>query len=85
MVTFKDVAKSLGNMAEYLEKVGESLVGSPDDAAKNLGVDLDRQLVPPTPLAKTREDAALERDTQALTKAKQLSDVVEKKLNELKP
>ena len=85
MAGFKDVAKAFNDMAEYLEKVGESLVGSPDDAAKNLGVDLGRQLEPPTPLAKTREDAALERDTKGLTKAKQLQDVVEKKLNELKP
>ena len=85
MPSFNDVAKSFGDMAEWLEKVGESLVGNPDDAAKSLGVDLGRQLVPPTPLAKTREDAALERDTMALTKAKQLSDMVEKKLNELKP
>jgi hypothetical protein len=85
MSTFKDVGKAFNDMAEYLEKVGEALVGSPDEAAKTLGVDLGRQLEPPTPLAKTREDAAMERDTKGLTKAKQLQDVVEKKLNELKP
>ena len=84
-MTFKDAAKAFDDVAEYLDKVGEADGKNIDEAAKKIGIDLDRAMVGPTPLAPTIREAQIEKDTKALTKGKQISDAVSKKIGELAP